>query len=400
MKSGPILIGVSGAGLIAAVAIVLNPGFYDQSARNIFFSLTLASVAIVFISVRPFHEIWQLLVTAAGLVATQAFVLNTPLKVSSILAVTGLSALLLLGIRRIWATEARDAQLLHYAFLPSLLFVLLGYSGPVLLEITGRLHPKTYDAFLYDFDLSLGSQLSFRVGQVLLASSRPTHLAVAIYYALPLVLMLVYAMLLVRDKDAALTAFLAFVIAGPVGVVFYNLVPACGPIYLFGAKFPFESLSSPNLARLPLQTLLLSGARNAFPSLHVAWALLAYWYSRGLPLWARTTSLLFLAGTAVVTLGLGEHYFVDLVTAVPFALMIRAACAFYLPASNPRRSMSFLTGLILMLFWVALLRAGWPSAGMNSTISWCLVVGTIVSSVFLEGRMQIVEEAGECGKKV
>jgi PAP2 superfamily len=388
MKRAPILTVSSGAGLLAAVAIALSPGFYEQTVKNIFFSLTLASVAIVFISARPLREFCQLMVTTAGLIAAQVVILDVPFKVSSVLAVTGLSALLLLGIRRIWAAEAQEAQLLHYAFLPSLLFVLLGYSGSVLLEITGRLHPKTYDAFLYDFDLTLGLQLSFRAGQVLLASSWLTRLAVVIYYALPLVLMFVYARLLVRDKNAALTAFLAFVIAGPVGVVFYNLVPACGPIYLFGTRFPFESLSSPYLARLPLQALPLAGARNAFPSLHMAWALLAYWYSRELPVWARATSLLFLTGTAIVTLGLGEHYFVDLVTAVPFALMIRAACAFYLPALNPRRLMSFLTGLISMLFWVVLLRAGLPSGGMNSTISWCLVVATIVSSIFLEARMQ------------
>src|SRR5258708_6917030 len=177
------------------------------------------------------------------------------------------------------------------------------------------------------------------------------------------------------------------------------MVPACGPIYLFGARFPFESLSSPHPARLPLQALLLFGPRNAFPSLHVAWALLAWWYSRGLSLWVRLTSLLFLAATSVVTLGLGEHYFVDLVAAFPFALMIKAGCAFRLPAWDVRRSMSFLTGLILMLFWVVLLRAGLPSEGMNSTISWVLVISTISSSVFLEERMHASEKQETLGKK-
>src|SRR5258708_19646094 len=137
-----------------------------------------------------------------------------------------------MGIRRIWAAEARDAQLLHYALLPPLLFVLLGYWGSVLLEITGRLHPKTYDAFLYDFDLSLGPPLSFMVGHVLLASSWLTRLAVAIYYALPLALMLVYANLFLRDKNTPLPAFLPFLIAALSAVVFSNVFPSLPPLSL------------------------------------------------------------------------------------------------------------------------------------------------------------------------
>jgi hypothetical protein len=36
-------------------------------------------------------------------------------------------------------------------------------------------------------------------------------------------------------------------------------------------------------------------------------------------------------GTVLATLGLGGHYFIDLVAAFPFGLMIHAGCALHLP---------------------------------------------------------------------
>src|ERR1017187_4781422 len=99
--------------------------------------------------------------------------------------------------------------------------------------------------------------------------------------------MFVYSKQLLRERSFALTAFLAFLITGPLGVVFYNLVPACGPIYLLGSSFPFDPLSLQRLRQLPLIPGAVSGARNAFPSLHMCWAFLVYWYSDGLSLRAR-----------------------------------------------------------------------------------------------------------------
>jgi hypothetical protein len=73
------------------------------------------------------------------------------------------------------------------------------------------------------------------------------------------------------------SVFLGLFIAGPVAIVFYNLFPACGPIYLFGSRFPFDPFSGVQLKEMLVQPTLISGTRNAFPSLHLAWALLALW---------------------------------------------------------------------------------------------------------------------------
>jgi hypothetical protein len=200
--------------------------------------------------------------------------------------------------------------------------------------------------------------------------------------------MFTYARLLVRDRTLAMIAFLAFVVAGPVGVVFYNAVPGCGPGCLMGGKYPFEMLPIQQVRQLPLQPLLEGGARNAFPSLHLGWALLTLWYSERLSLGARLTMAIFFIGTVFATLGLGEHYFVDLVAAFPFALMIQAACAMNVPLANARRMVPLLAGFGLMLGWVILLRWGLALAWMNPVIPWLLVTGTVSLTLVLQARLR------------
>jgi PAP2 superfamily len=373
-------------------AVTLSRGFAEQIAHDIFFSLTLGGCTIVFLSVRPWREFPQAVGVGLALGSLQMLVLKAPLRAPTAVAFLGLGSLSLLAVTRIRSCAA-DLQLLQDATLPPLLFVLLGYFGSGPLEITGRLHPKTLDLFLYSFDQSLGVQLNFRLGQVVLASRLLTRATLGAYYALPIMIMLAYARLLVRNRILAMTAFLAFVIAGPLGVAFYNLIPACGPAYLFGSKFPFDPLTTEQLRRLPLETLAVAGPRNAFPSLHLCWALLIWWYSAALSRWTKIAFFVFLAGTICATLGLGEHYFIDLVTAFPFALMIQSMCALNISISNPRRLVPLVTGLTLLLGWMVLLRWGLPVVWINPILPWFAIVGTISLTLFLQARLRSEPES-------
>lgn len=373
--------------MIAACVLALNRGFYEQITDNIFFSLTLAGCAIVFLSVRPLREFPQVVGVAVVLCGLHLAVLKVPPKALPAGALLGLSSLVLLVVRRI-GSSGQQRQLLQDALVPPLLFLLLGYFGSGPLALTAHLHPKTLDLFLYSFDQSLGVQLSFKVGQVVLASGLLTHTMLGVYYMLPLVIMFTYARLLVRGRTLAMMAFLAFVVAGPVGVVFYNLIPGCGPGYLMGSKFPFEVLSTQQLRQLPLEVLPVAGARNAFPSLHLGWALLAWWYSKRLSRGTRLAMAIFFIGTVFATLGIGEHYFVDLVAAFPFALMIYAACALNVPISTPRRIVALGAGLGMMMGWVVVLRWGLPAMWISPVIPWLLVTATIVLTLFLLARLR------------
>lgn len=362
--------------ILMVCSLSLSRSFYELCAIHVFFALTLASVVIVFVHVRPVMEFLQLAAVVTALGAAQAIVLRVPLRWPVIAGLVGVSSLGLLGVRRVWATPEKRT-LLHYAFLPPLLFVLLEYASPTLLGITGKLHPKTLDVFLYVFDGSLGVQPSFVVGQWALRSHWLIPAAVCCYYLLPAVLMFVYSQQLVRNVDFAMQAFLAFFIAGPLGVIFYNLVPACGPVYLVGANFPLAPASLQQLKDLLIVPVAISGARNAFPSLHMGWALLAWWYSAGTSWWTRSFAAVFAAGTAVATLAIGEHYLVDLVVAFPFVLIVGAACRFDVAISKWRRWGSILGGLSLLLGWAALLRFA-PRVGLISPIvPWALIGGTL-----------------------
>jgi PAP2 superfamily len=374
--------------ILFVIGLGLNRSFYNLTAIDMFFSITLASTVIVFLRVRPVGELIQLLFVTALLILLQAAVLKAPLRITPALALLGTGSLALLASRRIWCIE-KECERLHYAFLPPLLFILLGYAGSAPLAITGSMHPKTLDLFLYNFDASLGVQLSFKVGQVVLRSRWLTQVALLFYFALPVPVMLVYANQLVSRGRAAMSVFLGFFIAGPVAIIFYNLLPACGPIYLFGSRFPFDPLSGQQLKEMLVQPTLISGARNAFPSLHLAWALLALWYAEGLSYWTKSFLVLFLMGTVLATLGLGEHYFIDLVAAFPFVLMIHAGCALHIPWLDRRRRIALLSGALLIVGWIALLRFGLRVVWVSHLVPWTLIGCTIVSCMALERRLML-----------
>ena len=371
------------------VAVTISEKFADQVARDNFFSLTLAGCTIIFLSVRSWREFPQAVGAGAVLLGLQMFILGTSFRVLTAFALLGLGSWLLLAVRRIWSSGNNDDRvLLQDATLPPFLFLLLGYFGSGPLVMTARLHPKTLDWFLYSFDQSLGTQLSFRLGQVVLPSRLLTRATLGVYYALPIAIMFTYARQLVRNRNLAMMAFLAFVVAGPLGVVFYNLVPAGGPANLFGAKFPFDPLTTEELRRIPMEALTIAGPRNAFPSLHLAWALLIDWYAEGLSRWIKIVFFVFVLGTIGSTLALGEHYFIDLVTAFPFALMIQAACALNVSFSDSRRIVALLTGALLMVAWMVLLRWGLPLVWISPIVPWTLVAGTITSTLWLQARLR------------
>lgn len=376
--------------ILIVAAVALNRNFCNQCATDLFFSITLASTSIVFLYVRPLAEAVHILVAAALLTLLQCTALRVPLRIAPALALLGVSSLAFLAWQRIWSAKEEDRERLHYAFLPPMLFVLLGYVGSTPLAITGRLHPKTLDMFLFNFDASLGVQPSFKAGQFVLRSRWLTRIALLFYLALPIPVMLVYAQQLVRRRSAAMTVFLGFFMAGPVAVVFYNLFPACGPIYLFGSRFPFAPPSALQFKEMLVQPTLVSGARNAFPSLHLAWVVLALWYAEGLSHRTKLFLVLFLAGTLLAILGLGEHYFIDLIAAFPFALMIHAGCALNIPWTDRHRLIPLLSGTLLLLGWIGLIRFGLRIVWASPLVPWTLIGCTIVLCLTLERKLQKV----------
>jgi hypothetical protein len=119
----------------------------------------------------------------------------------------------------------------------------------------------------------------------------------------------------------------------------------------------------------------------------MAWTLLAYWYSKGLSRVERLIAFSFLAFTVTATMGTGEHWFVDLIVAFPFALMIQAIAEYELPMSNPERLSAVLIGLSGTLGWLALLRYGNRWTGYSPWVPWILCVGTVLTVCWRQARL-------------
>jgi hypothetical protein len=370
----------------AVLALCLSRDFYTSSMQSLYLSLAIASALIVLVILRrSFRDLCiDLAWVSAGalvLAGLDLRIMKFPPSLMSIFSSLGMAALVVLGTRAIWA-RGEDHKLLFYGFFPSVLFVASEYMASTLLDITEKLHPKTFDLYLYSFDCSLHIQLSFLMGQIFAKHPWLYQSCFLIYIALPLPLALVYAAQLRRKTDAAFQTMLAFLVTGPLGVLFYNMLPACGPVHLL-RNFPWYPLTWSAAAHLPVFTIAIPGARNAIPSLHMTWVLLVWWNSKDLPKWIRTTAMVFVIFTTMATLGTGEHYFVDLVVAFPFSLLVQSACSYSLPFRTGARRTAFFFGTLMTLFWFALLSFDTPIFWLSPLLPWGMIAATVIPSVWL-----------------
>lgn len=381
--------------LAMVLALSCNADFYHSSMVDVFMSLALAGAAVTLLVVQPS---WMNLASVAlgslVLAGLDYRVLNFQPRFMAIFSFLGLSSLAVLGTRTIWARN-HDRTLLIYAFLPAVLFAASEYTASTLLDYTEALHPKTFDLYLYSFDCSLRVQFSFLVGQIFSRHLWFRFAGLLFYIALPLPLALVYAAHLRRRSKTAFPVMLAFLVTGPLGVLFYNLVPATGPVHIFGQSFPWHPLLTSQARHLLLETVAVKGARNAIPSLHMAWVLLIWWNSKRLSRWIRGIALAFVIFTVLATLGTGEHYFVDLVVAFPFAVMVQAVCLYPLPFKYGARCEAFLFGTFASLSWMALVSFATLFFWISPVIPWAMVIATISISSVLIHRLQNAEFANE-----
>jgi hypothetical protein len=368
----------------SAGALAFSPQFYTQAMMDAFFGVALGSVVILHL--RLCWKYLDLLLLAGGTILIGAVdfrMLHYRPRVMAWFSFLGITSLLIMAVRTIWAPQRK---MLLYTWVPPALFVASDYFASTMLEWTAAAHPKTLDLYLLSFDGSLRIQPAYVVGR-LYALHPWLHVASLLaYIGLAVPIAVVYAGRLVRFKDKAFPAMLAFLITGPVGIVCYNLFPACGPAHLFPG-FPFHQFPTADLPRLILEPVTVVGPRNAMPSLHMTWTLLAWWYSRGLSWWERAIAFAFLAFTVVATLGTGEHYFADLVVAFPFALMIQALCAYSLRWKDARRLTPFSFGLLVTLGWFIALRYSPEIFWTSIPVPWALAAGTIALSSLRQAEL-------------
>ena len=161
----------------------------------------------------------------------------------------------------------------------------------------------TIDPALHQLDQFLGSPSNVW-WSFLPSHRRLANLVILDYGAMALILPLIALLILsIRRDDESRTVFLALILCGVIAIPFYALFPAVGP------RFASAPSSAPP---------------NCMPSVHFSLAIITFY---GL----RKTVVGFCAGalhvflTVIATLGLGLHYAVDLVAAIPYSFMVIAA---------------------------------------------------------------------------
>ncbi|MGB6599002.1 MAG: phosphatase PAP2 family protein [Candidatus Acidiferrum sp.] len=378
---------------IVCVAIAAGFGtssqFYSVSLSSAFFAIALVSVVIIQLRVCGLWPDALILIGATALLAIVDFrFLHYAPHFIAWFSFFGLNSLLLLSLRAVWS-EGERRKLLLLAFVPSLLFVTSEWFASNMLDLTEKLHPRTLDLYLFSFDGSLHVQIPFLMGQAFWMWPWFKIVGELFYVGLPIPIALVYSGQLLRARERALPAMAAFLLTGPVGILFYNLFPALGPAHLFlHGEFPWRPLDTDMLRRLFLEPVAIRGARNAIPSLHMGWVLLAWWYSRGLSWWERTIALMFVAFTFCATMGTGEHYFIDLVVAFPFALFMRALCAWPPVWKDRTQSAAMLFGLLTVLAWFGALRFAPHFFWISPIIPWVACAATVALTIWIDKRFE------------
>ncbi|HZP63689.1 MAG TPA: phosphatase PAP2 family protein [Terriglobales bacterium] len=300
---------------------------------------------------------------------------------SGILALAGLGAFSMMGLRWLWS-GSRERHRTYTLFAPSAALVFFVLSAQRALSLANLLYPKTYDLYLYVMDGSFGFQPSFLAARAMAASSILRIAGAITYVSLPFVMALVYALRQPREAERPSWDMITlFLLAGLGGWALYNIVPATGPGYVFRPDFPLHSLPYRSLHRLVLEQIPVNPQipRNAIPSLHMAWVVLLLWNAKGLGRSLKVFLALYAGLTVLSTMGTGEHYFVDLVAALPLALIVQSVVS---PGTNTaiaRRAASAACGLGLTLFWLIVVRFALKAMLLTPLLPWALVAGTAVA---------------------
>jgi len=379
-----------------AVQLGTSEHFYKSALLSLFFGVTLASVVLIHFRVRPSWQDALSVIGAAALFTVVDFgFLHFKPSLAGIASFLGISSLSTLGLRAIWSRGAEQERM-ALAFVPALLFVTSDWGSTILLGWTEKANPRVLDLYLFSFDSSLRVQIAFLIGQAYALWPWFKAAGTVFYIALPMVIGLVYAGQLLRDRTRAVSAMTAFLITGPVGVVFYNFLPAVGPIHIFLSQFPWKPIPAEQVTRLLVEPIPVEGLRNCMPSLHMGWVLLAWWYSRGLSVWERGIAMAFVVFTTFATMGTGEHYLIDLVVAFPFAVFLQGLCALGLRWDDRTRMTAVCYGLLLTFGWVGALRLAVKSFWISPVLPWTCCVLTVASAIFVQRRL----EAATDGRKI
>ena len=298
----------------------------------------------------------------------------------------GLASLGAMALRA-WRGVGRERAAALAFLLPALVSLVVTVEAGIFLYFIKGICPTSRDPSAYAADAAYGMQWSFAIGRLFAAVPPLKFLCYAIYVAPPPSLVFVYALQTKAHRPPPVDAATVLLAVLLTGYSLYFVFPVCGPLFAFGDHFPY---APPPLDGLLGTRLTVPGADawpNGMPSLHIASVVLASWQARPYGRWARAAAAVFLIGTFLATLGMGEHYLVDLVVALPLSLTVYAACMPWRLAYRRQKVEALLGGAVLLAAWYALLFWGIGLLLSSPVVAWGFSLGTAATVLWLERRL-------------
>jgi hypothetical protein len=359
-------------GLIAAFVaylLVLVP-------PRAFVAASFAACPLVQLGSRPRRSEWYA-TAALGAALALGYTWLHELSASDWFAVVvigiGSGSIIVVAVKLLSTRAAERPQVVRRVAAVSAMPVLLIF-GILGLLVVDSTTPLTFDATLTAVDRTLGMDPSFALGRAFASDPRVGWLGQRAYDALAVGIGAVCAAVWRRHgQHRAERMLLALLYACVIAGVCYAILPAAGPVFQWGSRFPFDPPSDP----LPLGAgaLAHNGFRNAIPSVHMAAAEVVVIASLSLIVPWQFVGALAALSTVAATLGTGQHYLVDLVAAAPLTAASMAI------ATGGRRHWKIATiNLIGLAAWIAVLR--WMPELLLSrpTLTWVVVAVLVALS--------------------
>jgi len=360
------------------------PFFCAAAAAIAFFALErrdvrpLAALGIVFEAARM-----AILVRLVDVTFAEALLMTGPGFWYASLLLAGWRALHSTGAAR---RRALDVAAIKFALPGSLPLTMFA------LWLSTQVLPLTYDNYFYAFDGLLPLPFADMVGRVFV-----THPAVATafstaYYSFMLIACL--AMVLWGNERLCGWLISRWIVAALVGCALYFVMPGLGPAVAFDASHP-NGLPDPAAVPLVLFPSSALEPRNAMPSLHTTWAFLIAIVAWRIGRAPRIVGALNLAATVIATLGMREHYLIDLVVAVPFTVAVHALLSLNASAQvRGRAAAAAIAGAALTAAWLLLIVVGTGPLRAAPWLASLLVLATLIVSGWLLYRLERAAESG------
>lgn len=255
-------------------------------------------------------------------------------------------------------------------FLCSLLVLAMALAIVPTLILANRFNPLKYDLYLHAVDHALGfcpAQLFFAL---LKSSTLLAKITTALYQMLPAMMVAGYGWALYTNGQPN-RLLLCYVISALCAVLYW-IVPAAGPGFLLGSELA-KAHVLPELALVPLNYVA-----NCIPSAHLSSAIAIWSFSRKHAI-GRRASFAYIFVTAFATLALGEHYLIDLIVALPFAVFVISA------ASGKYQKAALSLGIVLA--WLVAIRVEIHLLVAHAILLWGAAALTAVSSVAILSKL-------------